>query len=692
MSAIGCYPTLAALNRIRTLALFAIVIFMSTVLAESVKAQTLPPPQAITDPKQIASKPNAQVEAKSLTIEKLYMTRQVGQATWSPEGKSIAFVSNMSGRNNLWLVPAEGGWPVQLTVSDQRQTAPAWSPDGKWIAYQSDYDGDELWDIFLVSPKTGRVVNLTSTREIAETDPTWSPDGRYLAYLVKPKTSAAHEIDVYDTVMREVKHITKDTPQDKGNSNPIWSKDGKYIVYSQEQAKGTDSNIFIADVATGKSTLLTPHEGEQRFFANDFSLVAGMRDAETVLITSNAGNGYENVGLLDVGMRGAEGGKFLFDKIKWLTRDKWEIRGGEFSPDGKHLSFSANVDGNEDIYLYNLASGKSTALLVPKGVNEPAGGHSAFTKDGSRLLYYHNGPTAPGDLWVYTLATGKSHQVTHSLVAGVHSEDLVEPYLVHYPSRDGKWTISAFLYVPFNMARNGQNAAIVYIHGGPTSQSVNSFNRFIQFAANQGYMVLAPNYRGSTGYGKEFQQANLFDMGGGDLQDVLAGVNWIKQTGHLDPKKIAVMGGSYGGYLSMMAVTKAPDVWAAGVPIVPFVNWFTEIENEDPVLQQSDLATMGDVVKNKALYEDRSPINFIDQIRAPLLLLAGGHDPRCPKSETQQVVDAIKKRGGTVDYKIYENEGHGFARVENQIDAYQRVADFLLAHVVPADCSCSLTE
>ena len=394
--------------------------------------------------------------------------------------------------------------------------------------------------------------------------------------------------------------------------------------------------------------------------------------------------------LLEFATKGIE--RISAGKIQWLTKDKWEIRGGEFSPDGKHITFSANVDGNEDIYLHDLATGKSTALAIPKGVNEPAGGHSAFSPDGQRLLYNHNGPTAPGDLWVYDLATSKSQQITHSLVAGVRSEDMVEPYLVHYPSRDGKWTISAFLYVPFNMARNGQNAAIVYIHGGPTSQSMNSFNRFVQFAANQGYMVLAPNYRGSTGYGKEFQQANLFDMGGGDLQDVLAGVDWIKQTGHLDPKKIAVMGGSYGGYLSMMAVTKAPDVWAAGVPIVPFVNWFTEIENEDPVLQQSDLATMGDVVKNKALYEDRSPINFIDQIKAPLLLLAGGHDPRCPKSETQQVVDAIKKRGGTVEAKIYENEGHGFARVENQIDAYKRVADFLLAHVVPADCSCSVTE
>jgi len=660
----------------RTFILFAIVILMSIVVSE-VAAQTIPAPQAVSDPKKISSKPNAQVEPRSLTIEKLYMTRQIGRPTWSPDGKSIAFISNLSGRNNLWLVPAEGGWPVQLTVSDQRQTAPEWSPDGKWIAYQSDYDGDELWDIFLVSPKTGRVVNLTQTREIAELNPTWSPDARYLAYEVKPKTSAAYEIDIYDMVMREVKHITTNTPQDKGNSGPIWSHDGKHIVYSQSQAKGTDSNIFIADVASGESTLLTAHQGEQLFSANDIS-----QDGKRILLTSNAANGYDNVGLLEIATK----------KIEWLTKDKWEIRGGEFAPDGKHIRFTANVDGNEDIYLHDIATGKSTVLPVPKGLNEPAGGHSAFSADGSRLLYYHNGPTAPGDLWVYHLATGNSQQITHSLVGGLRSEDMVEPYLVHYPSRDGKWTISAFLYVPFNMARNGQNAALVYIHGGPAAQTLNSFNRFIQYAVNQGYMVLAPNYRGSTGYGREFQQANLFDMGGGDLDDVLAGVDWIKQTGHLDPKKIAVMGGSYGGYLSMMAVTKAPNLWAAGVPIVPFVNWFTEIENEDPVLQQSDLATMGDVVKNRALYEERSPINYIDQIKAPLLLLAGGHDPRCPKEETQQVVEAIKKRGGTVDAKIYENEGHGFARVENQIDAYKRVADFLLAHVVPADCSCSLTE
>src|ERR1700692_3036182 len=262
----------------RILSLFVMVVLMSVLTA----SQTLPAPPAITDPKQITSKPDARVE-KNLSIEKLYMTRQVGGSTWSPDGKTIAFVSNMSGRNNLWLVQADGGCPMRLTVSNERQTSPAWSPDGKWIAYMSDYDGDEQWDIFLVSPKTGQVVNLTNTREIGDESAAWSPDGRYLADMVNPKTASVCDIDVYDAVLRGVKHLTTGSAKDRMNVTPIWSKDGKFIVYTQEQSKGTDSNVFVVEVATAQSTLLTPHDDERTYSANDVS-----PDGKNVLVTSNA--------------------------------------------------------------------------------------------------------------------------------------------------------------------------------------------------------------------------------------------------------------------------------------------------------------------------------------------------------------------------------------------------------------------
>jgi dipeptidyl aminopeptidase/acylaminoacyl peptidase len=649
-------------------------IFLIVLLtAATANGQAPASPAAITDPAQITSKPKPTIQP--LTVEKLYMTRAIGDSSWSSDDKQMAFVSNISGRNNIWVVPSQGGWPTQLTVSNQRQASIAWSPKGRWIAYNSDYDGNEQWDLFIVSANNGQVVNLTNTPEVSEEGTAWSPDGEKLAYSVKPRKASNYEIDIIEIESKKITHLTSNTPAQLSNFNPIWSRDGKLIVFSQQDAAGKNGNIFITSAAGGRATNLTPHQGEQNYIATDLS-----PDGKTVLITSNAGNGYQNAGLLDVASK----------KITWLTNDKWEVNSGRFSPDGKRLTWTANVDGNQDIFVYDLATRQSHALPVAKGINSLAGSDTTFSHDGTRLLYTHNGADAPNDIWAYDFSAQKAQQLTHSLVGGVRGEDMVEPFLVHYPSKDGKWQISAFVYVPYNAEKNAKNAAVVYIHGGPTAQTINSFNRSIQYLVNQGFLVIAPNYRGSTGYGKEFEDANRFDMGGGDLDDVISAAEWIKKTGFIDPKKVAVMGGSYGGYLTMMAVTKAPDLWAAGVPIVPFVNWFTEIENEDPALREYDIATMGDPMKDKERLKERSPINFIDQIKAPLLLLAGGNDPRCPKTEAEQVAQAVKKRGGVVELKVYENEGHGFAKIENQIDAYTRVVDFLKKYAEPAKCGCNL--
>jgi dipeptidyl aminopeptidase/acylaminoacyl peptidase len=636
---------------------------------------TLTPPAAITDPAKLQSKTIADMQ--TFSIEKLYTTRNIGGSTWSPDGKQVAFVANITGRNNIWTVPASGGWPTQLTISDQRQTDPAWSPDGKWIAYASDYDGNEQWDIFLVSAANGDVQNLTTTKEIAENAPVWAPDGRSLAYLVKPKTSPNTEIDLMEITTRRVRHITQNTPPDWIIGPPLFSRDGKVIAFSQQRSDLKDANIFLVDLATGARTNLTPHDGEHLYFLADLS-----PDGRTAILVSDAENDYFNTGLLDIGTK----------KIEWLTDGKWQVDSGAFSRDGHSAVWTTNVDGQTTVYSYDLASKQTRMLALRAGVNTLAGNPQPYSPDGSRLLVSRDGADSPRDLWVYDFATRQAQQITHSLVAGLRSSDLVEPYLVHYPSRDGKFAISAFAYVPNNIKPNGKFPAIVYIHGGPASQFEDSFNPLVQYLVNQGYLIIAPNYRGSLGYGKEFMNANFRDEGGNDLNDVLDAAAWISKSPFVDPKKLVVMGRSYGGYLTMMAVTKAPNLWAAGVPIVPFVNWFTEIQNEDPELRQGDLAIMGDPVENKKLYEDRSPINFISQVKAPLLIMAGGNDPRCPKSEAQQVADTIRKNGGIAQLKIYENEGHVFARVENQIDAYQRVSDFLKVRVPSPGCGCSIYE
>jgi dipeptidyl aminopeptidase/acylaminoacyl peptidase len=605
----------------------------------------------------------------------LYTTRMIGCSTWSPDASRVAFISNISGRHNLWTIASTGGWPTQLTISDQQQASPTWSPDGKWIAYISDKHGDELWNIFLVSPTTGEVTNLTASPNAASEAPAWSPDSHLIAYMAKPKTSPSFEITIIDIASRLTTQVTRNSPPHLGNFSPLWSPDGRSLAYTQQNASGKDSNIFLYNLAAHSATNLTPHSGEQTFSASTFSL-----DGKSLLITSNAANGYDNVALLDIASK----------HLTWITADHWEIHANSFSPDGQSIWWTANVDGSEALYSRAIAGGEIHRLPLPEGVNAFAGNPSPWSHDGQHLLYYHSGASAPNDLYSFDLRSQQSTQLTNSFVAGLGPTGMVTPTLVHYPSKDGKFTISAWVYIPKNIIHNGKYPAIVYIHGGPASQSMDSFNRFIQYMNNQGYLVIAPNYRGGTGYGHDFQEANRHDAGGEELNDVIGAADFIRRTGFVDPAKLIVMGGSYGGYLTMMAVTRHPELWAAAVPIVPFVNWFTEFENEDPQLQESDRLFMGDPVKDKALWEDRSPINFIDRVKAPLLILAGANDPRCPRSESEQIASAVKKHGGTAILKIYEDEGHGFARVENQIDAYQRAADFLRVRVPSPGCGCGV--
>ncbi len=638
-------------------------------------AQNLSTPQAITDAAKIESP--TLLDFKPIDLDKVFLTRQFDGATWSPDGTQVAFTSNISGRLNLWLVAASGGWPRQLTVNDQRQTSPVWSPNGKWIAYLSDTDGDELWDIYLVSPKSGEVKNVTMSSRTEEGRPAWSPDGKEIAYPARPKEKPAYEIDVMDIKSQKTTHVTQDTPADRYNDNPLWSPDGRSLAWTQEYADEQNADVMMSDLATGKIENLTNHAKGQIFRAAAWS-----PDGRTILITSDAKNGYMNAGLLDVTSK----------QIKWLTAEKWEIDATNFTPDGKHVIWTANVDGEVSVHETELATGKTEALPAGGGVNTMDEIPNPVSHDGSRLLYMHDSATSPRAVWMYDFGSRKAQPVTHALLAGVPERELVEPKLVHFPSKDGKYTLSAWVYMPYNIQPNHKYPAIVYVHGGPDDQSTSSFYPLLQYFVNLGYVVIAPNYRGSTGYGRAFQKADQMDAGGAELQDVVDAAEFIKKSPYVDPKNLVLMGRSYGGYLTLMGVTKFPNEWSAGVPIVPFANWFTAYQNEDATLQASDHQFMGDPVTNKQLWIDRSPAFFVDRIKAPLIILAGGHDPRCPKTESEAMAQAIRKRGGKVQLKIYEDEGHVFSKNENILDAYKRVSDFLKTYAPSPGCGCSVYE
>jgi dipeptidyl aminopeptidase/acylaminoacyl peptidase len=607
-----------------------------------------------TNPKSVVSTSNP--AAKPAPVNDLYYTRNVIGGAWSPDGQQIVFTTDISGRLNLWKVRAMGGWPIQLTQSDERQYRAVWSPDGKWIVYQQDKEGDELWDLFAIPSDGGEPVNLTNTPAIREQDPHWSHDGNTIAFAYKPKEATQYDIALLDWTTRRVHKLTNEQQPGYSWNVVAWSDDDKIICANRVNPAFTDADVYLIDVATGKLNNLTCHQGAIRYLASSLS-----SDGGTVLLNSDAKGGYMNIALFDVTSK----------KLTWVTDLEWEALAGSFSPDGKSYTYVVNEDGLTDAYIADRSTHEAEKLDLPDGLNYFAGNPNEFAPRSDRVIVSHEASNQPGDLWVYNLNSRRPEQLTFSAIASLRAVPLPPSQIVHYKSFDGK-VISALLWMPFNLKRNGSNPALLLPHGGPTGQMIDYWNPDVAALTSRGYVCIAPNPRGSTGYGLDFQKANFQDLGGGDLKDEIAGVEFLKATGFVDPKKIGVVGASYGGFMTLMAIGKAPDIWAAAVEMSGIINWSTMLETSDPSLKEYIKALLGDPDENRQIYDADSPITYIRNEKAPLLVLHGDNDPQVPKEEAQQVVDILKKEGRVVDVHYYQNEGHGFMKRENQLDAIQR--------------------
>jgi len=507
-----------------------------------------------------------------------------------------------------------------------------------------------------VASEGGEEVNLTNTPLIREQDPHWSHDGKTIAFACKPKAGAQYDIALLDWTSRKVHKLTNEQQPGYAWNVVGWSSDDKTIYAGRVNPPFTDADIYRIDVATGKLVNLTPHQGTVRYLASSLSL-----DNRTLLLTSDAKGGYMNVALLDVATK----------KVTWVTDLKWEASSGNFSPDGKSYTYTVNEDGVIDAYLADRSTNRAEKLDLPHGLNYFSGNPNEFAPQSDRVIVSHEASNQPGDLWIYNLPSRHADQLTFSEVASLRAAQLPPSQIVHYKSFDEN-VITALLWVPFNLKRDGSNPALILPHGGPTGQMVDYWNTDVAALTSRGYICLAPNPRGSTGYGLDFQKANFQDLGGGDLKDEIAGLDFLKATGFVDPKKIGITGGSYGGFMTLMAIGKAPDIWAAGVEEYGIINWSTMLKSSDPSLNEYLKSLLGNPEQNRKIYDADSPITYIRNERAPLLVLQGDNDPRVPKEEAQQVVDLLKKEGRIVDVHYYANEGHGFVKRENQIDSIRR--------------------
>jgi dipeptidyl aminopeptidase/acylaminoacyl peptidase len=619
------------------------------------------PPRALTDPHSIVSR--SLPGAMPVPIADLFFTRGgIDDGIWIPHQNATVITTNLTGRFNLWEVPAQGGFPLQMTQSDDAQFGLTASPDGKWIVFQSDHSTDQIFDLYAVPASGGPVVDLTNTPDIDEEDAVFSPDNSLIAFTLRPKAEPAINIAVMDFASRQVRQLTHEPTKDHTWSVATFTHDGRSILANRVNAGSTQSEAFLIDVVSGAQARLTPPQKDN--LASDIS-----PDGRYVALRIETKTGVHQAALLDLRDR----------SIHLLKPDVWPQATGHFSPDGRILLFASHADGETTLNKYDMASGKSELMAFRDGVSEEeSDDQTSFSPDGSRIVVGHQASNTPFDYWAVDSTTGEAKQLTRGGLASIDPARLPRGQIVHFKSFDGT-VISALLWVPFNLTRDGKAPAVVFPHGGPSNQTVDSWNpnRTALALASRGFVVIAPNVRGSTGYGRAFEQGNHMDLGGGDLKDEIAARQFLIDTGYVDPKRVGMTGGSYGGFMTLMALAKSPGLWAAGVDDYGIIDWSAIWLHADPPDRQYLESYLGDPVKNKAAYSASSPLTYMKDETAPLLVLQGENDPQVTKDQAEKVIEVLKANGRTVESRFYPGEGHGFFKREDQIDALERTVAWL---------------
>jgi dipeptidyl aminopeptidase/acylaminoacyl peptidase len=579
------------------------------------------------------------------------------------DGSEVAFSWNRSGAFEIYSAPLEGERIFQLTDAGVRSVSPRWSPDGRYVAFLRDSGGTELFDIWLVDRDGEHERNLTREPNVTHLDIAWSPDGTKLAYTANEagKAFAIHVVDVSTGAKRAL------TDGKYDDARPRWSPDGALLLFDAcRETVRSNRDLYVVPAAGGAAQRL-----DTRGRVDGESLDGRWSpDGSRISFTSNT-RGRQEIAVA-MFFAGALG------RIDRMTDSIYDEFGAVWRPDGRAVDYLHSEDAAVSLRRVFAVS------HADHGVADVPGMHAspAIGPDSDRTVFVFSSASRPWDVRVTDERAIEPRAVTSSLPARIDPATFVEPVHVRYPGADGD-LVPALLYIPHAEALRGKGAppAIVTIHGGPTAQHHREWIPAVQVFANAGYVVFAPNYRGSTGYGKKWREANRHDWGGKDLEDVARGAAWLAQQGVADAKRIGVHGASYGGFLTLLSLALRPAEFAAGVSIVGVVSLETMFASTRGDLREYLRAELGDPREDAALFHERSPLTHAAKIRAPLLILQGANDPRVPRSEAEQLVNALRDSRTPHEYHVYENEGHGFGLTENRIDALRRALDWFDRHL-----------
>lgn len=591
------------------------------------------------------------------SIEEFMKTTSVGGSSFSPDESQILFSSDETGIYNAYTVPIDGGEPTALTGDSINSVLTiSFFPNDRRILYRGDQGGNELWHIY-VRDTDGTVTDLTPGEKERALFGGWAHDEKSFFYSSNKRD--ARYMDVYE--MEIETFVSKLLfSNDKAFNFAGVSNDKRYIAFGKTHTRD-NSDIYLLDIESGSLKLITEHKGDISHSPSGFTV-----DSKSFYYFTDDGSEFRYLMEYDLET----------SKRKLFQKEAWDISYMYFSHTGKYRVVGINQDAQTVIKVYDTATGDEITLP-----SLPAGSVTSvnISKSEELISFYHGSAKSTSDLYSHKIGSRKHTRLTRTMNPGVNPSHLADAEVIRYKSFD-EMEIPAVYYKPPHAERGEKIPGLVWVHGGPGGQSRVGYRALIQYLANHGYAVLAVNNRGSSGYGKTFQQLDDQAHGEGDLDDCVAAKNFLISTGYVDENKIGIIGGSYGGYMVMAALAFRPEAFEVGVNIFGVTNWVRTLKSIPPWWEAARLSLykeMGNPETQEDYLYSISPLFHADNIVRPVIVLQGANDPRVLQVESDEMVEAVRANGVKTEYIVFDDEGHGFRKKENQIKGHEAVLRFL---------------